>query len=147
MISMVVRKQKKVRKYRGYRSYGYGSHKKHRGGGSRGGRGNAGLHKHKWSFTVKYAKDHFGKVGFRTPGNSKVKTINLEELDRISDRLVDQKKAERVGEIVKINVTKLGYQKVLGSGRLSKPLIIQAKQFSKSAEKKLQEVGGKAEKI
>jgi len=70
----------------------------------------------------------------------------LEELDRISDKLLD-KKAVKEGNLVKIDVTKLGYQKVLGSGRLSKPLIIQAKQFSKSAEKKLQEIGGKAEKV
>jgi len=144
---MVVRKQKKFRKFRGQRSYGYGSHKKHRGGGSRGGRGNAGLHKHKWSFTVKYAKDHFGKIGFRTPGFKKIKAINLDELDRISDKLLDQKKAVKEGNVVKIDVTKLGYQKVLGSGRLSKPMIIQAKQFSKSAEKKLQEIGGKAERV
>src|SRR2546428_2541607 len=100
---MVVRKEKKFRKFRGQRSYGYGSHKKHRGGGSRGGRGNAGLHKHKWSFTVKYAKDHFGKIGFRTPGRTKIKAINLEEIERISDKLIEQKKAVKEGNMVKID--------------------------------------------
>src|SRR5437867_2278387 len=143
---MVVRRQKKFRKCRGYRSYGYGSHKKHRGGGSRGGRGMAGLHKHKWSLTLKEMPEHFGKSGFKTHHKKNISAINLEDLDRISEKLVEEKKAERQGDIIKIDVTKLGYQKVLGSGKLTKPLIIQAKYFSKSAEKKLQEMGGKAEK-
>lgn len=133
---MVVRKEKKHRKFRGRRTY-HGSHKKARGGGNRGGRGKAGLHKHKWSYVVKYEPDHFGKVGFRPPRQREVKSINLSELDKIA----------KEKNLEKINVLELGYEKVLGTGNLSKPLTIEAKIFSKKALKKIEEAGGKAVKI
>ncbi|MEM7825494.1 MAG: uL15m family ribosomal protein [Candidatus Aenigmatarchaeota archaeon] len=146
---MVVRKKKKVREFRGQRTYGYGSHKKHRGKGSRGGRGFAGLHKHKWSYTVKYDKEHFGKRGFKRPFNNKaVNAINLKELEKIAESLcrksLEQKLAEKEDDRIKINVLKIGYQKVLGSGKIKKPLIVEAKHFSKKAKIKIEEAGGKA---
>lgn len=133
---MVVRRKKKRR--RGERTY-HGSHKKRRGGGSRGGRGKAGMHKHKWSYAVKYEPERFGKRGFKRPPAAvkKVKTINLKDLDRL---------AEQVGK-KEINLSELGYDKLLGTGKLSKPLIVEAKYFSKSAIKKLEKAGGKAVKI
>lgn len=145
---MVVRRKKKVRKFRGKRTYGYGSHKKHRGGGSRGGRGKAGLHKHKWSYTVKYAPEHFGKRGFKRPAAvvKEIKTINLKELDQIAEKLLEQKLAEKKDDKIKINVLKLGYEKVLGSGKITKSLIVEAKYFSKKAIKKIENMGGKAVK-
>jgi len=146
---MVVRRKRKVRKFRGKRTYGYGSHKKHRGKGSKGGKGKAGLHKHKWSYTVKYAPEHFGKRGFKRPSAvvKEIKAINLKKLDQISEKLLEQKLAEKENDKIKINVLKLGYKKVLGSGKLTKPLIIEAKYFSKQAIKKIEEAKGKAVKI
>lgn len=132
---MVVRKRKKHEKFRGHRTY-HGSHKKWRGGGSRGGRGKAGYHKHKWSYVVKYEPEHFGKRGFKT-GKGKIKAINLQDLDIIAKK--ENKK--------EIDVTALGYQKVLGSGKLTQALTVKAKYFSKQAIKKLEQSGGKAEKI
>jgi large subunit ribosomal protein L15 len=133
---MVVRREKKHRKFRGRRTY-HGSHKKARGGGSRGGRGKAGLHKHKWSYVVKYEPEHFGKIGFKPPRKKEVGCINLKELDKIAkERNLD-----------KLNVLELGYEKVLGEGKLSKPLTIEAKFFSKQALRKIEEAGGKAVKI
>jgi len=140
---MVVRIKKKRR--RGERTY-HGSHKKWRGGGSRGGRGKAGLHKHKWSYVVKYEPEHFGKRGFKRPLSvlKKIKAINLEDLEKISEKLLDEKIAEKEGEKIKINVLKLGYEKVLGKGKITKPLVIEAKIFSKKAVEKLEKSGGKA---
>ncbi|MBI5072716.1 50S ribosomal protein L15, partial [Candidatus Woesearchaeota archaeon] len=60
---MVVRFRKKITRQRGKRWHGYGSKKKHRGKGSHGGKGFAGFHKHKWSYTVKYAPNHYGSKG------------------------------------------------------------------------------------
>lgn len=130
---MVVRKKKKFRKFRGKRSYGYGSHKKHRGGGSRGGRGKAGLHKHKWSYIVKYEPDYFGKHGFKRPVAvaKKVKTINLRRLES----LAAGKK--------KIVLAELGYNKVLGSGKIKAGLEVVAEAFSKKAIEKIKAAGGK----
>jgi large subunit ribosomal protein L15 len=145
---MVVRKRRKHKKFRGRRTY-HGSHKKWRGGGSRGGRGKAGLHKHKWTYTVKYAPEHFGKFGFKRPPEvvKEVKAINLKELDQLAEKLLEQKLAEREEDKIKINLSKLGYEKVLGSGKVTKPLIVEAKFFSKRAIKKLEEAKGKAVKI
>ena len=146
---MVVRKKKKFRKFRGHRTYGYGSHKKHRGGGSRGGRGKSGMHKHKWSYTTKYEPEHFGKRGFKTPQAivKKIKSINLKDLDKIVEKLLKEKKAKKEGEKIKINLIKIGYEKLLSSGKVTKPLIVEAKYFSKKAAEKLEKAGGKAVKI
>lgn len=142
---MVVRRVKKHKKYRGHRTY-HGTHKKWRGGGSRGGRGKAGLHKHKWSYAVKYAPSHFGKRGFMRPVTSarKLKSINVQQLEKILGKLLQQKIAEQEGESIKINLKKIGYGKVLGGGKISTPIIVEAKHFSKSATKKIEEAGGKA---
>jgi len=146
---MVVRRRKKIRKLRGSRTHGYGSHKKHRGGGSRGGRGRAGMHKHKWTYTVKYEPEHFGKKGFVRPRKvvKKPKAINLKELDKLAENLLEKGLAEKEGEKIKINVLRLGYEKVLGNGKLTKPLIVEARIFSEKAIKKLEEAGGRAVKV
>lgn len=127
--------EKKHRRFRGRRTY-HGCHRKARGAGSRGGRGQAGLHKHKWSYVVKYEPDHFGKKGFKRPPEvmEEIRAVNLRELDRIA----------KEKNLSKINVLEFGYKKVLGKGRLSKPLEVSAKFFSKNAIKKLEEAGGKA---
>ncbi len=140
---MVVRKSQKRR--RGERTY-HGSHKKWRGGGSRGGRGGAGLHKHKWSYIVKYDKEHFGKHGFKMPQGvvKDRKIINLGDLDRMVENLLKQNLAAKEGNAVKINLQKIGYDKLLGSGALNRSLIVESRYFSKSAIKKLESAGGKA---
>ena len=143
---MVVRRKKKILKRRGQRSPGYGSQKKHRGGGSRGGRGMAGLHKHKRMTGLKYMPDHFGKRGFKRPQNirRRMKTINLWELDSRIDELLKRKKVKSVNGRIMVNLSELGYDKLLGDGHLKHKLIVEAKSFSKIAIKKLEETGGKA---
>ncbi len=130
---MVVRKQKKRR--RGERTY-HGSHKKWRGGGSRGGRGRAGAHKHKWSYVVKYEPERFGKHGFKRPVGAvkKIRAINLRDIEKIAN-------AENKKEI---NIKDFGFEKVLGSGKLSGPIVVKAESFSKSAVRKIEQAGGKA---
>ena len=142
---MVVRKRKKILKRRG-RGSGYGSHKKHRGGGSRGGRGLAGLHKHKRMTSIKYMPEHFGKRGFKRPQKvmRELRTINLKDLDSRVDELLKDKKIKKEKTGIKINLSELGYDKLLGSGRVKHKLIVEAKYFSKNAIKKLEGVKGKA---
>lgn len=85
---------------------------------------------------TKYEPEHFGKKGFKIPSEvaREIKSINLKDLDRIA----------KEKNLEKINVLELGYEKVLGKGKLSKPLTIEAKFFSKQAIKKIEEAGGKA---
>ena len=138
---MVVRKKKKQR--RGERSY-HGSHKKWRGGGSRGGRGQAGLHKYKWSYTTKYDPNHFGKPGIKPPNPKEIRAINLKDLDQMVGKLLKQKLIEQEGDKIKIDLEKIGYDKLLGSGKVTKAMIIEAKYFSKNAIEKLEKADGKA---
>ncbi|MEM5777230.1 MAG: uL15m family ribosomal protein [Candidatus Aenigmatarchaeota archaeon] len=138
---MVVRKRKKILKKRGHRTAGYGGQKKHRGGGSRGGRGNAGLHKHKFMRMLKYDPDHFGKKGFKKHFKRKSRSINLDDLNKIIEKLMEEKKLK---DEIKINLSEFGYDKLLGNGNLKYKIIVEAKMFSKNALKKLEELGCKA---
>lgn len=140
----MIRRKRKILKKRGYRTAGYGSQKKHRGGGSRGGRGLAGLHKHKIMRMVKFMPDHFGKKGMRAQLYHDLKTISLKELDLKIEDLLKEGKAKEEKEGVKVNLTELGYDKLLGSGKVKHKLIIEAKSFSKGAIKKLEEGNSKA---
>jgi len=142
---MVVRKVKKAVKKRGHRTHGHGSQKKHRGGGSRGGRGLAGLHKHKRMTAIKYMPDHFGKIGFKRPQKviKELKTINLKELDIMIPELLKNKKIEKRKDEIIISLPKLGYDKLLGIGKLNYKLIIEVKAFSKIATKKIEAKKGK----
>jgi len=142
---MTVRIRPRHRKFRGRRTY-HGSHKKWRGGGSRGGRGAAGMHKHKWTYTVKYDKEHFGKIANKSH-KEKISVVGLAYLDSRAETFLKEKIAEKEGDAIKINVIKLGYEKVLGNGKVTMPLIVEAKAFSKSAEQKLAKAGGKAVKV
>jgi large subunit ribosomal protein L27Ae len=54
-----------------------------------------------------------------------------------------EKAAKDQSQAIQIDVTKLGYFKVLGKGQLPKmPIVIKAKFFSRKAEKRIKEAGG-----
>lgn len=135
----MARHQRKIRKKRGSRSCGGGSHKKRRGAGHRGGRGAAGTHKGKWTWIIKYDPKHFGDRGFELPQAVKheYKAINVGELDELAERIAEKEKDK-----LSIDVTKLNCEKVLGRGRVSKPMVVKAFSFSKSAVKKIESSGG-----
>ncbi|KZX17757.1 50S ribosomal protein L15 [Methanobrevibacter cuticularis] len=142
----MIRKTRKINKMRGSRSIGGGCSKKRRGAGNKGGKGKAGMGKHHWTWTVKFDPDHFGKYGFKRPQKAikKVSPVNLGYLDEHSEKLVANGIATKEGDAIIIDVTDLGYNKVLGKGRLSRALTIKSPMFSASAEDKIQEAGGEA---
>jgi large subunit ribosomal protein L15 len=125
-------KLRKIRKFRGSRTQGYGRIGQHRDSGSKGHR-KVGRHKHLWSWVVTHQPDYFGKNGFTSPQSiHRVDNpINLKQLEAI---------AQIQGE--KINLTALGYTKLLGTGKISKPLTIQVPAYSKSAAEKIKQAGG-----
>ncbi len=145
----MIRKTKKIRKLRGSRSVGGGCTKKRRGAGHRGGRGNAGLNKHHKTWMVINDPNHFGKYGFTRPTKTiqQFKPINLLDIDNnIEKYLAENVAVEEDGQIV-LDVTKLGYNKVLAKGSLSTAMLIKSPKFSNSAIEKIEEVGGIAEII
>ncbi|MDI9623917.1 MAG: uL15 family ribosomal protein [Methanothermobacter sp.] len=145
----MIRKRKKITKMRGSRTVGGGSSKKRRGAGHRGGRGQAGGHKHHWTWIVKYDPEHFGKRGFKRPRKlvKDPKTINLGEIQEKLPKFIKEGIAKKEKNITILDVTNIGYEKVLGQGKITEPLHIKAHEFSAKAEEKIKEAGGKVEKI
>lgn len=143
---MVVRKSRKSRKKRGSRTVGGGGSSKRRHSGHRGGKGLAGSHKHRWRKILERAPGHFGKRGFKRPQavQRSVGTINVGELDERADELVRDEVAKREGEKLVIDVSELGFDKVLGGGQVTRPMRVIADEFSGSAKRKLERAGGEA---
>lgn len=144
----MIRKSRKISKMRGSRTCGGGCSKKRRGAGHRGGRGNAGSGKEKkqkatW-FQI-YKPNHLGKYGFQRADflRSDELGINVSYLDQHVDELVAQGCVEFEDKTMIVDVTKIGYQKVLGSGQITKPLVVKASSFSGRAIEKIEQAGGK----
>jgi large subunit ribosomal protein L15 len=135
--------KRKTRKKRGSRTHGYGQVGQHRGGGQRGGHGKAGLRKHKWTHTIKYAPERLRKHGFKPPIRKELSAINVGKLDEQIDSLLENKQAEKTKEGINIDLKGLGYDKLLGKGQVTHPLIVQVESCSKSAAEKIEKVGGK----
>ncbi len=122
---------RKARKYRGSRTHGYGQIGQHRHSGSRGGHGDAGLHKHKWSWMLKYDPDHFGRDPFRPPVQTKADTwANVGDLDALAKGKT-------------LDLTAMGIQKLLGSGAVSGAYDVRVGAFTKKAQAKIEAAGGK----
>jgi len=113
----------KTQKYRGSKTHGRGSKKKGRGAGGKGGKGMAGTGKHRFQ-----GREYFGKHGFThpTPGK-KERVINIKDLQP---------------DTKEINLTKEGYDKLLGTGNITTPIKITVKKASKKAEEKIIKAGG-----
>ena len=115
------------------RTHGYGQIGQHRHSGKRGGHGNAGLHKHKWSWLVKFDPDHFGRDPFRPPGYyaKPSRWLNVGDLDTISSG-----KSE-------LDLASMGVEKLLGSGEVKGAYQIKVGSFTKRAQAKIEAAGGK----
>jgi large subunit ribosomal protein L15 len=120
----------KVDRLRGHRTHGKGSTKNHRGSGSNGGRGRAGAFKHKRGKFLPY-------VNFNTKIRLKAKTklveINLNDLDKLA------------GNNKELDLSKFGIDKILGSGNITKALIIKNAKYTAAAKAKIEKAGGKLE--
>jgi large subunit ribosomal protein L15 len=129
----MVTRLRKARRYRGMRTHGYGQIGQHRHSGKRGGHGNAGLHKHKWSWMLKYDPDHFGRDPFRPPSYHDKPTtwVNVGNLDD----LAKGKKA--------LDLASIGVRKILGSGTVSGAYEVKVESFTKRAQAKIEAAGGK----
>ncbi|XHH07552.1 MAG: uL15 family ribosomal protein [Candidatus Bathyarchaeia archaeon] len=124
-------KLRKIRKTRGSRTQGYGRIGQHRDAGSKGNR-KVGRHKHLWSKVVTSEPDYFGRHGFTSPQslNRKENVINLQKLIDLSENGT-------------VNLTELGYTKLLGTGKITKSLTVTVPTCSKSAQEKIVQAGGK----
>ena len=86
------------------------------------------------------SKRGFNNYEFRTVYS----TVNVSDLNRFEDgTVVDTALLKEVGLIKK----ELDGVKVLGSGELTKKLTVKANAFTKSAQEKIETIGGKTEVI
>nr|AJS12998.1 large subunit ribosomal protein L15 [uncultured archaeon] len=135
---------RKTRKRRGSRTCGWGRVGQHRRTGSKGHR-NPGRHKGSWSYVIKYEPDYYGKNGFTSPKSLKTvtNTINVEKLEILAEQLSTNKESDR--PIIDLNY--LGYTKLLGTGKITRPLIVKVRSCSKSAADKVDKAGGQVSVI
>jgi len=132
-------KLRKTRKNRGSRTQGYGRVGQHRDTGSKPNR-KAGRHKHKWSYVLRYEPGYFGKQGFTSPKSlrQRINAVNVGRLDELAEKsAVENEKGKLF-----IDLESLGYNKLLGTGKITKPLSIKVSSCSKSAIEKVQQAGG-----
>jgi len=132
-------KLRRIRKKRGSRTQGYGRVGQHRKTGSKGMR-KVGRHKHLWSYVIKYEPDYFSKKGFTSPKSlkEKAKIINVGKLDQITEKISTEKEKGKFF----LDLGKLGYTKLLGTGKVTKALIVKVPVCSESAATKIKEAGG-----
>ena len=118
-------------------------HKKGRGAGLRGGRGNAGCHK-----TKRIMYERVGRVwgahGFKRPqtvvmANS---AINLKVIEENAHEWVEQGNASKKGKTISIDLKKMGYDKLLGTGVPSQAYNITISAASAKAVEKVEAAGG-----
>ncbi|MEM2871328.1 MAG: uL15 family ribosomal protein [Candidatus Caldarchaeum sp.] len=122
---------RKVRKLRGSRTHGWGQIGQHRKTGAKGGRGMAGGHKHKW--TKLLSEDYFGKDGFTPVEKSEKRAVSLLKVSQIAE-------SSAAGTI---DLDNMGYDKLIGGGKLYKPLTIVVKEWSKKAAEIVEKSGGR----
>lgn len=133
----------RTRRFRGGRTHGRG-HKAGRGKGKRGGFGNAGMHKHKFKWMIKYDPDHFGRHGFKRPQLIVAvdRTINIEEVEGNLGKYLLSGAAKQVEGKIQVELGPLGFDKLLGSGRATLPLTITVPKASARAVEKMKKAGG-----
>ena len=141
---MVVNKRKKNSRQRGSHTHGWGAKKKHRGAGNRGGRGMAGSGKR--ADTRKpsiWKEEYFGKHGFIKKGAvEKINGINIKEIEEKFDKLAKSKAITKEGDAYAIDISKIGCNKLLGSGNITRKYKIKARYASKGVIEKIKEAGG-----
>ena len=139
--------RKKNTRMRGSVTHGYGSMKKHRGAGSRGGRGNAGSGKRgdakKPTFRAILGRE-LGRFGFsNATSRIKINPVNIYYLENSFDQLKAKGYIKDNKGIFKIDLSKLGFNKLLATGKPSRSYEITVDFASVSAIEKIKSAGGK----
>lgn len=141
---MTVNKRKKNSRQRGSHTHGWGSKKKHRGAGNRGGRGMAGSGKR--ADTIKpslWKERYFGKRGFVKKGILRgIMQVNIMNIEENFHKLLKDKIISKEGDTYIFDISKAGYNKLLGNGKVTRKYRIRAEHASKSVVEKIKKAGG-----
>jgi len=130
---------RKSRRQRGSRYCGWGQVGQHRQSGSRGGIGGAGKHKHFFIRTVIEEPNHFGHDAFNSYNRNLVhRWINIRDLDSV---VAKHGKVDEDGRVI-LDLTALGYDKLLGGGKVNSAFAVKVANISENAKEKIQQAGG-----
>ena len=139
---MATNKRSKKSRYRGSKTHGGGAKKKRRGNGNRGGCGLAGTGKRAQAKkpTIWKNKDYFGKVGFIKKNKVIVTPINIYELNNLINDFKTGCYKEAItqsNDVFTVDLTKLGYNKLLGKGRVDYKVKIVCEKITDGAKNKI----------
>lgn len=145
---MTINKRSKNSRQRGSHTHGWGAKKKHRGAGNRGGRGNSstGARCDARKPSVWNQPDYFGKKGFKKK-NVAIHhcTITLKTLEESAKRWETENKAKTSGGVTAVNLSEMGYTKLLGTGQATRKWKITINHAVPGAIEKIKEAGGSIE--
>ena len=131
-------RSRKTRKLRGSRTHGWGQVGQHRASGHKGGLGKSGMLKHHFSTMLKDYPDHFGHDSTHPPHPNIIKKwTSVRDLDELF-----AKSGKQEGEKKILDLISLGYDKLLGGGKVKNAYTVKIKQFTASAEEKIKQAGG-----
>jgi large subunit ribosomal protein L15 len=134
---------RKIRKYRGGRHCGWGQIGQHRSSGHKGGLGQSGLHKHHFIRMLMTDPKHFGHDSTHPPHPNLVrKWTSVRDLDDIYAKFGKQEGGKKL-----IDLTELGYEKLLGGGQTTNAYVVKVEKFSASAEEKVKQSGGEVQAV
>ena len=103
-----------------------------------GGHGNAGLHKHHWTRAVLFPDRYFGTPGFHNPTTKTTKKwANVGNLDTLFAKHGKVENGKNV-----LDLLSLGYDKLLGAGKVSNKYSVIIDAFAKNAKEKVESGGG-----
>lgn len=140
---MTVNKRKKVVKYRGSKTHGGGSMKKRRGAGNRGGRGAAGSGKRADTKKPSIWKEkYFGKHGFKSKSAKSINPTNIEYLEANIHKLVSKEQASKENDFFSVDLEKVGFNKLLGTGKVTNKYKVKVSYASENAIEKIKSNGG-----
>jgi large subunit ribosomal protein L15 len=101
--------------------------------------GGAGKHKHFWMRTIIEEPNHFGHDAFNSFNRNLVQRwINIRDLDAV---FAKHGKADESGRVV-LDLTSLGYDKLLGGGSISGAYRVKIARVSESAKSRIEAAGG-----
>lgn len=141
---MTVNRRKKNSRQRASHTHGWGSKKKHRGSGNRGGKGMAGSGKRADQLKPSLWKErYFGKLGFVKKGIVEaIKPVSILYLEENIGKLVESNLASKSGDIFTIDLGKMGFNKLLSQGKVTRKFKIIADYASAGAVEKIKNAGG-----
>ncbi|MEK6874840.1 MAG: uL15m family ribosomal protein [Nanoarchaeota archaeon] len=145
---MTINKRTKASRHRGSHTHGWGAKKKHRGSGNRGGRGKSstGARSDAKRPSVWKNLNYFGKHGFKKKNNKQENLpITIKTIEQHATMWEQEKKITIQGDLSLLNLEKIGYTKLLSTGKATRKWKITIPHAVKSAITKIEHAGGSVE--